>query len=125
MILRNSAICLNCNQEIVSRYRTDYITCSCGRLSVDGGSSFLKRNGNDYVDTSLSSKDDFSKIRDKFEWGTLGANGKQRLKYIKLKDIETAHIQAILETQSLVQELKNIFKMELDFRKNTQEKKFL
>ena len=63
MILRNSAMCGDCWQEIVSRHKHDYITCSCGQLSIDGGSSYLKRNSNHYVDTSLSSEDDFDKIR--------------------------------------------------------------
>ena len=116
MILRNSAICNNCNQEIVSRHKHDYITCSCGRFSIDGGSSYLKRNSNHYVDTSLSSNDDFDKIRNNFEWGTKGVDGKQPLQYIKLKDISTTHIESILATQLLAKEIKDIFKKELDIR---------
>ena len=117
MILRNSIICTDCNQEIVSRHRHDYITCSCGKVSIDGGSSYLKRSGNNYIDTSISINDDFDIIRDKFEWGTRGIDGKQPLKYIKLKDMETTHIEAILSSQLLAKEVKKIFKKELNFRK--------
>lgn len=117
MILRNSIVCNNCNHEIVSRHRHDYITCSCGQVSIDGGSSYLRRGGNNYIDTSISSNDDFDKIRNKFDWGTNGIDGKQRLQYIKLKDMETTHIEAILSTQLLFKEIKKIFKMELNFRK--------
>lgn len=117
MILKNSAMCGDCWQEIVSRHKHDYTTCSCGQLSIDGGSSYLKRNSNHYVDTSLSSEDDFDKIRNEFEWGTRGVDGKQQLEYIKLKDIEITHIESILATQFwLAKEIKNIFKKELDIR---------
>lgn len=123
MILKNSAICNNCNQEIVSRHKHDYITCSCGQLSIDGGSSYLKRNSNHYVDTSLSSNDDFDKIRNEFEWGTKGIDGKQPLQYIKLKDMEATHIESILATQFLLaKEIKDIFKKELDIRTKIKEK---
>lgn len=122
MILKNSAMCGDCWQEIVSRHKHDYITCSCGQLSIDGGSSYLKRNSNHYVDTSLSSNDDFDKIRNEFEWGTSGIDGKQPLQYIKLKDMEASHIKSILATQFwLVKEIKNIFKKELDIRTKIKE----
>lgn len=117
MILKNSAMCGDCWQEIVSRHKHDYITCHCGQVSIDGGSSYLKRNSNHYVDTSLSSNDDFDKIRNEFEWGTRGVDGKQPLQYIKLKDMEATHIESILATQFLLaQEIKDIFKKELDIR---------
>lgn len=117
MILKNSAMCGDCWQEIVSRHKHDYITCSCGQLSIDGGSSYLKRNSNHYVDTSLSSEDDFDKIRNEFEWGARGVDGKQQLEYIKLKNMEATHIESILATQFwLAKEIKDIFKKELDIK---------
>src|ERR1035438_1170060 len=42
--VRNQAKCLGCGDVIVSRNRHDYVTCSCGSLSVDGGLSYTKRN---------------------------------------------------------------------------------
>ena len=117
MIVRNSAMCGDCWQEIVSKYKHDYTTCSCGQLSIDGGSSYLKRNSNHYVDTSLFSNDDFDKIRNEFEWGTSGIDGKQPLQYIKLKDMEATHIESILATQFwLAKEIKDILKKELDIK---------
>jgi hypothetical protein len=44
-ITRNAARCLNCNEVIESKYRHDFVTCKCGRLSVDGGLDYLKRTG--------------------------------------------------------------------------------
>jgi len=43
IIVRNSARCSSCGDEIVSRHRHDFATCSCGNLSVDGGTAYLRR----------------------------------------------------------------------------------
>lgn len=99
MILRNSAICNSCKQEIVSRHKHNYVTCSCGATSVDGGLSYLQRSGDNYTETSLNDKDSFEKIRNNFEWGSKGVDGNEPLRYVKLKDMETSHIMAILDTQ--------------------------
>jgi hypothetical protein len=42
-IVRNAARCLKCDDVIESKHRHDYVTCSCGALSVDGGHEYLKR----------------------------------------------------------------------------------
>lgn len=44
-IIRNSAKCLNCNEEIESKHRHDFCWCKCGNLAVDGGKDYLKRSG--------------------------------------------------------------------------------
>lgn len=43
VIVRNSAKCLACGDEIESKTRHDFVTCSCGAISVDGGTSYLRR----------------------------------------------------------------------------------
>ena len=56
MIVRNSAKCLLCLDEIESVYRHDYVTCSCGAVAVDGGKAHLRRSLTDpaaYQDTSI------------------------------------------------------------------------
>jgi len=55
-IIRNSAMCLECNQHIESTHRHDYVTCMCGNLSVDGGADYIRRAVKDatkYKDTSI------------------------------------------------------------------------
>lgn len=54
VILRNSAKCLSCGDEIESKHRHDFVTCSCGNLSVDGGLCYLKRcfGGGGWEETS-------------------------------------------------------------------------
>ena len=41
----NAATCLKCNDYIRSKNKRDYVTCSCGGISVDGGSFYTKRRG--------------------------------------------------------------------------------
>lgn len=40
----NAVRCLSCFQTIVSTHRHDYVTCSCGNVSVDGGNDYSKRS---------------------------------------------------------------------------------
>jgi hypothetical protein len=42
-LVRNQAKCLGCGDTIVSRHTHDFVTCSCGALSVDGGRSYARR----------------------------------------------------------------------------------
>lgn len=44
-IVRNMAMCLGCSDVIESTFRHDFVTCTCGSLSVDGGHEYLKRSG--------------------------------------------------------------------------------
>lgn len=55
-IIRNSAKCRLCNDEIESKYRWNYVSCKCGEIFVDGGKDYLRRGAKDFVnfiDTSL------------------------------------------------------------------------
>jgi hypothetical protein len=42
-ILVNKIQCSTCEDIIESKHRHDYVTCRCGRVSVDGGADYLKR----------------------------------------------------------------------------------
>lgn len=50
-IYSNAAKCLKCGDVIRSRNVHDYVICSCGNLSVDGGSWYAKRACRDGWDT--------------------------------------------------------------------------
>lgn len=43
-IKKNAAKCGRCNEVIESKHRHDFVTCSCGGLSVDGGHAYIKRS---------------------------------------------------------------------------------
>ena len=57
VIVRNRAKCLRCGDVIESKSVHDFVTCSCGNLSVDGGHSYIKRsvvNPDEYQDMSVT-----------------------------------------------------------------------
>ena len=60
MIIENTVVCLSCGDKIVSKYRHDFVTCTCGAVSVDGGQSYLRRVGDfgNAMDLSWSLPDD-------------------------------------------------------------------
>ena len=43
IILRNSAKCLKCNDEVESTHVHDFKWCKCGAVAVDGGHWYTKR----------------------------------------------------------------------------------
>ena len=55
-LIENSAQCLKCGEKIISKDRHDYVTCSCGNISVDGGLDYCRRSFKDmesWIDTSI------------------------------------------------------------------------
>jgi hypothetical protein len=59
MIIQNAVTCLGCGDFIVSKHRHDFVTCTCGAVSVDGGQSYLRRVGDfgNAIDLSWSLPD--------------------------------------------------------------------
>lgn len=60
MIIQNAVTCLSCGDFIFSMHRHDFVTCTCGSISVDGGQEYLRRVGaiDACVDMSWSLPDD-------------------------------------------------------------------
>ena len=63
MIIQNAVTCLGCGDFIVSKHRHDFVTCTCGAVSVDGGQEYLRRVGDfgNAMDLSWSLPDDVYK----------------------------------------------------------------
>ena len=106
-----------------SMHRHDYVTyidANGKEYMVDGGLDYLRRNIHDdapYTELSVLSTDEHSVVRESFKWGTYGIDGKQKLKYVVLKDMSWDHIEAILETQTQLREhVRQVFVDELDYR---------
>ncbi|MBQ9731148.1 MAG: hypothetical protein IJV94_03400 [Bacilli bacterium] len=77
-IVENSAKCLKCGDKIVSKHRHDYVTCSCGNISVDGGLDYCRRSFKDmetWIDTSIW-EDDIPKPAYKVTMEGDDSNGK-------------------------------------------------
>ena len=60
MIVQNAVNCLSCGDLIISKHRHDFVTCTCGAVSVDGGQEYLRRVGDfaNAVDLSWSLSDE-------------------------------------------------------------------
>lgn len=119
MLLVNKIQCNLCGDIISSAYRHDFNCCNCGAVAVDGGISYRRILGTDYTDLSIYS-DKHEEIRKYLTWGTRGKDGTQPLTYKPIMQLDTGHIEAILDTQWHVSdELREVFKAELEYRKNT------
>ena len=59
-IIVNAIKCNHCGDIIESRYRHEFVTCSCGKCSVDGGHDYLRRcfdDKDDYTEMSVVEDD--------------------------------------------------------------------
>lgn len=124
IILSNKIQCKVCGDIIESKHVHDYVTCSCGSVSADGGKDYLKRTGfsEDYLDlsevTSENEEDWFEKVRETFTWSSRGKLGNEPLHQILLKDLTDEHLKSVIDTQwhikgSYVEEY---MKKELEYR---------
>jgi hypothetical protein len=90
---------------LVSRFRHDYQshTDANGKTYVvDGGLDYVRASVHeDQISLAVYDTDEFWLVRESVEWGTYGKDGDQPLSYVKLSDMDTAHIEAVLETQQL------------------------
>jgi hypothetical protein len=109
---------------LTSRHRHDYQshvdTITGETYIIDGGNDYKRYSINKVQAKDLSITNDmpFEVIRQNFEWGTRGKDGKQPLRYVKLKDLDISHIRAILSTQmDLKNKLVEIFLEEIEYRR--------
>lgn len=105
-----------------SRHRHDYQTHTDQngeQYMVDGGTAYLRRSVNKVSaeDLSLTLDDSHEDIRKAVTWGTYGKDGDQPLSYVAIKDMDTDHVSAIMDTQRLTSYMYTILKNELEYRK--------
>lgn len=106
---------------ISSNHRHDYQThvdANGKEYMVDGGLDYVRRSAHgDELDICLYEGDSHSLVREVLSWGTYGKNGDQPLTYILLKDMETEHIQACLDTvDTMLPQIRSTMQNELEFR---------
>ena len=75
LLVKNAIRCKRCGDVIVSKYRHNFVTCSCGACSADGGIDYLRRCGNleDWEELSEYKEIDLTpkyKVGDKVEFKT-------------------------------------------------------
>ena len=110
---------------IQSRHRHDYQThidtVSGETYMIDGGNNYLRRSVNKMEATleCIMSNDSHDNIREVMTWGTRGKSGRDPLKWVFLKDMDTNHIEAVLDTQTqITSQIRSIFETELKYREN-------
>lgn len=68
---------------------------------VDGGLDYIRQSyyvePNYVTDLNLYSNSTIEEFVDKLTWGTYGKDGKQKFKYVLLKNCETDHLENILK----------------------------
>ena len=124
IILKNAIQCNKCKDIVESKYRHDFVSCSCGACANDGGRDYMRRLGhpNDYTDLSEvvaeEDEDYFEKARELFTWKSYGKDGNEKPREIHLKELTSEHIKAILSTQWHIKGtyIERLLQKELDYR---------
>lgn len=86
-------------------------------ISIDGGRNYIKRAGDilninhnqfletpesKYVEWSLDDSQDFDLIKERLLWGSRGKTGREKLKYLPIKELELGHLKDIIHTQKQI-----------------------
>lgn len=124
MILRNSAVCNHCKDEIESKHRHDFIKCSCGKVAVDGGKDYKRTmftKLSDFTDTSIEDNGTHELRRKILSWGKNYDENMNRLpetEWVTIENMTSDHIQAILDGLWVENNpfYKELFEEELKFR---------
>jgi hypothetical protein len=106
---------------IESNHRHDYkeyVDANGKEYMIDGGLDYIRASANgDEVFLTVYSDGPHDDIREFMKWGARGKDGKQPLRYVALKDMDTDHIQACLDTQPHMRpEVRVIMQNELKYR---------
>lgn len=117
-LVANRIECLSCGSILHSKSVHDFVTCACGRVSLDGGSNYQRVLGEGWKDISVTTSDTFELQRSLFSWKTYGKMGTEAGKWVYLKDMDTEHIEAILGTQQHIRGtyVEGLLKKELEYR---------
>lgn len=96
----------------------EYVDSNGKTYMIDGGLDYIRASANgDEVFLTVYSDGPHDDIREFMKWGTRGKDGKQPLRYVALKDMDTDHIQACLDTQWQMQpDCRTIMQNELKYR---------
>lgn len=110
MILQNAVRVKSTNSIYVSTHVHHFVQFEAkgGSGFIDGGTEYLRRGGaaiegepgsSDVEDLSFSDEDPIEVRASKMVWGTCGKTGKEKFKWVMLKDCSVEHLKAILVYQ--------------------------
>jgi len=104
-----------------SRHVHDYVThidANGKEYMLDGGFEYVRcsANGDEELIT-VTLADDHETVREYVTWGTYGIDGGLPLKFVKLCNMSSDHIQACLDNvSSMYPQLRTAMENELDYR---------
>ena len=118
---------LVCNKMITpdgtileSRNRHDfrtYVDKNGKTYMIDGGLDCVRGSAQgDEKYVSVYDTSPMKEVREHMTWGTYGKDGNQPLSYIKLKDMESDHIRAVLNLKNIYPQFRTCFERELKHR---------
>jgi hypothetical protein len=105
---------------IESHSRHDYVTHTDANgkgYMVDGGLDYIRRSANgDEIDMSLYNDQPHEVQRDVLTWGTYGINGDQPLQYKSIANMDTGHLEAVVEMKNVCPLRRKCMQKELELR---------
>lgn len=109
--------------KLQSFHRHDYkthIDKNGEEYMIDGGLDYYRGNVNKQPAEyhAVTMDDPHHLRRHHFHWGSYGKDGNQPLRWIPLEDMETEHINAVLDNCQLADWTTELFKDELQWRKS-------
>lgn len=88
---------------------------------IDGGHDYIRSSANgDEIFITIYDSDPHELQREYITWGSYGKTGNEALRYIKVKDMEDDHIQAVLDNvQNIKPSIKKCMQQEQKFREKS------
>lgn len=126
-IILNSIQCDYCGDVITSHHRHDYVSCSCGEVSCDGGRAYLKRSYNTiqgegmlpYTELFVTSSASFEDVRNALLRGSRGVNGDQPLTWVPLSEISDDYLANLIAYQE-----QNMYTDSVDYKYQVMERQY-
>jgi len=109
---------------LISQNRHDFINHTDKktgqRYFIDGGLEYCRYSNPDGKMENLSVYDNepHEILRDVCLWGTYGKEGKDPLKYIKVSEMTTDHLKAVLKTNNLYPQIVGVMSKEVSERES-------
>ncbi len=106
---------------LYSRHRHDYrehVDANGKTYMVDGGLAYHRASAHgDEKYLNVWDTDPFIEVREAVEWGSYGINGDEPLKWNRLCDMSTDHIEAVLKNVKTIGDTyRKAFNLELEYR---------
>lgn len=114
-IVANRGWCPHCGGDLHSMHRHHFVTCCCGKSSLDGGLDYIRVVG-DTITNTLFEDDVFELVREWFQRGGYGKDGNGEFRYTKLSRMTDSYLEALLSYSGCPEWQKALVKKEQYYR---------